>query len=167
MNYSILALGLAALLVGCEGDGSRPYVANSSDACLAQGYQYGTNSYKRCLQRTSYRQNAASPAQPWASNPPPQSQQVDQTPQFDRQGNPNFDTNGNYIGPHGVGKLVGPEDNRDLNPNLQSPTGPEGFAPGECTTNGINTQCHSSSTSRGTSSSTCTTINGETTCDSN
>jgi hypothetical protein len=42
MNYSILALGLAALLVGCEGDGSRPYVANSSDPYLSQGSQYGT-----------------------------------------------------------------------------------------------------------------------------
>jgi hypothetical protein len=119
------------------------------------------------LQRTSYRKNAASPAQPWGSNPPPQSQQVDQTPQFDQQGNPNFDTNGSYIGPHGVGKLVGPQDNPDLNPNLQSPTGPEGFAPDKYTTNRINTQCHSSSTSRGTGTSACTTINGKTTCDSN
>jgi|GEM_PF-646855 len=27
-------------------------------------------------------------------------------PQFDRNGNPNFDTDGNYIGPHGLGALV-------------------------------------------------------------
>jgi hypothetical protein len=44
--------------------------------------------------------------------------QVDNTPQFDRQGNPNFDTNGNYQGPHGLGKLVGPDDNPGQNPDL-------------------------------------------------
>ncbi|HEI8866043.1 TPA: hypothetical protein SLG40_001528 [Serratia odorifera] len=43
---------------------------------------------------------------------------LDKTPAFDRQGNPNFDADGNYQGPHGIGALVGPEDNPDLNPNL-------------------------------------------------
>lgn len=28
---------------------------------------------------------------------------IDTRPQFDRQGNPNFDTRGNYIGCHGMG----------------------------------------------------------------
>jgi hypothetical protein len=31
---------------------------------------------------------------------------VDNTPQYDRNGNPNFDTHGRYIGPHGLGALV-------------------------------------------------------------
>lgn len=33
-------------------------------------------------------------------------QKIDRTPQFDRNGNPNFDIHGNYIGPHGLGELV-------------------------------------------------------------
>lgn len=32
--------------------------------------------------------------------------QVDTSPHFDKQGNPNYDTDGNYIGCHGVGCLV-------------------------------------------------------------
>lgn len=47
-------------------------------------------------------------------------QSIDPTPQFDNQGNPNFDTHGNYQGPHGLGKLVTPDDNPDLNPALRS-----------------------------------------------
>ncbi|WP_206616855.1 MULTISPECIES: DUF3011 domain-containing protein [unclassified Mesorhizobium] len=47
-------------------------------------------------------------------------QWIDPTPQFDNQGNPNFDTHGNYQGPHGLGKLVTPDDNPDLNPALRS-----------------------------------------------
>lgn len=47
-------------------------------------------------------------------------QWVDSTPQFDNQGNPNFDTHGNYQGPHELGKLVTPDDNPDLNPALRS-----------------------------------------------
>lgn len=44
------------------------------------------------------------------------SQDVDTTPHFDRQGNPNFDVNGNYIGPHGVGALVDPPDDAVSSP---------------------------------------------------
>ncbi|WFP60534.1 MULTISPECIES: hypothetical protein [unclassified Mesorhizobium] len=33
-------------------------------------------------------------------------QWIDPTPQFDRDGNPNFDTHGNYQGCHGVGCMV-------------------------------------------------------------
>ena len=39
---------------------------------------------------------------------------VDPTPQFDKDGNPNFDTHGRYIGPHGLGSLV---DNPDVPQN--------------------------------------------------
>jgi hypothetical protein len=35
---------------------------------------------------------------------------IDTRPQFDRQGNPNFDTRGRYIGCHGVGCEVDPPD---------------------------------------------------------
>jgi hypothetical protein len=35
---------------------------------------------------------------------------IDNRPQFDRQGNPNFDTRGNYIGCHGIGCEVDPPD---------------------------------------------------------
>ena len=34
------------------------------------------------------------------------SEEIDTRPQFDRQGNPNFDTHGNYIGCHGLGCQV-------------------------------------------------------------
>lgn len=37
--------------------------------------------------------------------------QIDTRPQFDRDGNPNFDTKGNYIGCHGVGCMVDNPDN--------------------------------------------------------
>lgn len=39
--------------------------------------------------------------------------QIDTRPQFDRDGNPNFDTQGNYTGCHGVGCEV---DNPDIDP---------------------------------------------------
>lgn len=38
---------------------------------------------------------------------------VDTTPQFDRDGNPNFDVHGNYQGCHGMGCLVDNPDNPD------------------------------------------------------
>jgi hypothetical protein len=38
------------------------------------------------------------------------SQDIDPRPAFDRQGNPNFDTEGNWQGCHGVGCLVDPPD---------------------------------------------------------
>lgn len=41
-----------------------------------------------------------------------QNNSIDSTPQFDKDGNPNFDTQGNYQGCHGVGCLV---DNPDAN----------------------------------------------------
>jgi hypothetical protein len=45
---------------------------------------------------------------------PDATDEIDATPQFDRNGNPNFDTEGNYIGPHGLGALVdAPEDGID------------------------------------------------------
>lgn len=45
---------------------------------------------------------------------PDATQNIDSTPQFDRNGNPNFDTHGDYVGPHGLGALVdAPEDNND------------------------------------------------------
>jgi hypothetical protein len=38
---------------------------------------------------------------------------IDDTPQFDKQGEPNFDTHGNYQGCHGVGCLVDDPDSDD------------------------------------------------------
>ena len=40
-------------------------------------------------------------------------QAIDTRPQFDREGNPNFDTHGNYQGCHGVGCLVDNPDDSD------------------------------------------------------
>lgn len=39
------------------------------------------------------------------------SEEIDTRPQFDREGNPNFDTHGNYIGCHGLGCQVDNPDN--------------------------------------------------------
>lgn len=41
---------------------------------------------------------------------PANAAQLDQTPQFDRDGNPNFDEAGNYTGPHGLETHVEPDD---------------------------------------------------------
>ncbi|RWM24861.1 MAG: hypothetical protein E5X74_25060 [Mesorhizobium sp.] len=38
---------------------------------------------------------------------------IDDRPQFDRNGNPNFDTRGRYIGCHGLGCKVDDPDNED------------------------------------------------------
>jgi hypothetical protein len=52
-------------------------------------------------------------------------QDVDPTPQFDRNGNPNFDEHGRYIGGHGVGQLVDDPDSQeqdrsqDVDPTVQ------------------------------------------------
>ena len=44
---------------------------------------------------------------------------IDNRPQFDRQGNPNFDTRGNYIGCHGVGcEVDSPDDATSSNDDV-------------------------------------------------
>jgi hypothetical protein len=44
---------------------------------------------------------------------------IDTRPQFDRQGNPNFDTRGRYIGCHGVGCAVDqPDDSTSSNDDV-------------------------------------------------
>lgn len=99
---------------------------------------------------------AAATAQPASATPP----------QFDRQGNPNYDSSGNYIGPHGVGQMVGPDDNPDRNPQLSStmPSAAD-FPAGSCTTTPMGTQCRSSTTTTSSSSASCVTIGGTTRCD--
>lgn len=99
----------------------------------------------------------ATPAvQPAGTTPPP----------FDKQGNANYDASGNYIGPHGVGQLVGPGDNPDRNPDLSTAmSSASDFPAGSCTTTPMGTRCQSSTTSSSSSSASCVTAaDGTTRC---
>ena len=50
--------------------------------------------------------NRGGPPEPGQTTFQSSDQEIDTRPQFDRDGNPNFDTEGNYQGCHGVGCLV-------------------------------------------------------------
>lgn len=135
-------------------------LAADRQQCAGFGYAEGTDAFAQCMQtasmhRDEVRLKKAALAQQQAQFDKIQDQQAkaaasapDPIPQFDKNGNPNFDANGNYVGPHGTGALV---DNPDAGQGTE-------FPPGSCKTVGGTTTCETSS------SSSCTTMNGVTTC---
>ncbi|WP_442580073.1 DUF3011 domain-containing protein [Mesorhizobium sp. ASY16-5R] len=79
---------LGALVEGMASDKHRQHAHTTSNYRYNDGYNgcHGTG----CL----------------VDNPDAGDQTVDNTPQFDREGEPNFDVHGNYQGCHGAGCLV-------------------------------------------------------------
>lgn len=74
------------------------------ETCSGYGFSEGTDAFATCMMRLD-RDRARSLSQ----NDPPRGnggRPIDSRPQFDKNGNPNFNTQGDYIGCHGLGCLV-------------------------------------------------------------
>ncbi|TIN22094.1 MAG: hypothetical protein E5Y31_19065 [Mesorhizobium sp.] len=177
MKYRISAVCLLLALSGCVSPEQQRAkdLAGDRQQCSNYGFAQGSSDFANCMQtaamhRDAMNQRKAALAQQQSQfdqaqkdKAAAQSQKVDNIAKFDKQGNPNFDANGNYIGPHGVGTLVGPDDNPDNKPGSDDnfPSAKD-FPAGSCTNVGGSTKCASHTTS--SSNSDCTTINGVTNC---
>lgn len=114
-----LLLVLAPLaLAGCvSADDQR---AADQNKCASYGYEPGTDRFADCMmtqdnqrandqQRTMdslERQDRRDRQRMRDFESSAGSSLIDTRPQFDKDGNPNFDTQGNYIGCHGIGCQV-------------------------------------------------------------
>lgn len=93
------------LLAGC-GDIEQINSDTDRDQCRTYGFTEGTDAFAQCMMRMDQRR-ARSVGIGVPPGPPPRNRDtIDSRPQFDRYGNPNFDTRGNYIGCHGIGCMV-------------------------------------------------------------
>ena len=120
MRVLMLAGLLVLPLAACDLD--KMVADGDRDTCRGYGFQPGTDAFANCMQNAAIHrddqvdqemaQERADDAARKAKKKRKQQQQdaIDPTPQFDAQGNPNFDTHGNYIGGHGDGVLVDPPD---------------------------------------------------------
>jgi hypothetical protein len=86
------------------------------DTCTSFGFRPGTDAFANCMMEQSARHDDDEQraqdriyAQEQRDRERKrerrrrEERQIDTRPQFDKDGNPNFDTEGNYIGCHGVG----------------------------------------------------------------
>ncbi|TPN48230.1 MULTISPECIES: hypothetical protein [unclassified Mesorhizobium] len=125
MRYLLIAL-VPLAVAGCVS--TEDQRAADQEKCASYGYRPGSNSFADCMRdqdeqraddqrrtmndlerqdrrdrkRRNDLQSTASPSV------------IDNRPQYDKDGNPNFDTQGNYIGCHGIGCQV---DNPDADDN--------------------------------------------------
>ncbi|SMO36733.1 hypothetical protein [Paracoccus laeviglucosivorans] len=100
------------LLAGCEAMEEIEQINRDSDRATCSGYGFteGTDAFATCMMRLD-RERERSLSQ---DNDPPRRPHgdrdnggmIDPRPQFDKNGNPNFDTEGNWIGCHGIGCMV-------------------------------------------------------------
>lgn len=120
----ILLLPLAA--AGCVS--AEDQRAADQDRCSSYGYRPGTNAFADCMMSQDFkrdddqrrtmesleRQDREDRARRDALNANASSSLIDTRPQYDKDGNPNFDTEGNYIGCHGIGcEVDNPDDVTD------------------------------------------------------
>ncbi|APT55853.1 hypothetical protein RQ831_19785 [Roseomonas gilardii] len=121
-TYPVFIVALLSL-AGCGSAGEQNVL--DQQKCASYGYQAGSNRFADCMmaqdrqrgrdQRQTMdwleQQNRDAQARRDALGSGSSGGFIDTTPQFDKGGNPNFDTRGNYIGCHGIGCKV---DNPDL-----------------------------------------------------
>lgn len=94
------------------------------DNCASFGFRPGTDAFANCMMEQSARHDEDEQraqdriyAQEQRDRERKrerrrrEEQQIDTRPQFDKDGNPNFDTQGNYVGCHGAGCGVDNPDN--------------------------------------------------------
>lgn len=94
------------------------------DTCTSFGFRPGTDAFANCMMEQSARHDEDEQraqdriyAQEQRDRERKrerrrrEERQIDTRPQFDKDGNPNFDTQGNYVGCHGVGCEVDNPDN--------------------------------------------------------
>lgn len=90
--------------------------------CSSYGFEPGTDGFANCMMKRDNRradqQTDQQKTMTWLEQQDQQAQQrrqanddIDPRPAFDKNGNPNFDAQDNYIGCHGVGCMVDDPDN--------------------------------------------------------
>ncbi|MHC1551001.1 hypothetical protein [Phyllobacterium sp. K27] len=114
MRYFLIAL-VPLAVAGCVS--SEDQRAMDQDKCASYGYQQGTNRFADCMmdqdqkraddQRRTMddleRQDRRDRRRLKDLESTAGSSIIDDRPQYDKDGNPNFDTQGNYQGCHGIG----------------------------------------------------------------
>jgi hypothetical protein len=123
MRYALLAL-VPLAFAGCVS--AEDQRAMDQDKCTSYGYRPGSNRFADCMmdqdqqraddQRRTMesleRQDRKDKARRDALNS--SASVIDDRPQYDKDGNPNFDTRGNYQGCRGIGcEVDNPDDDDD------------------------------------------------------
>jgi hypothetical protein len=117
MRYILVAL-VPLVIAGCVS--SEEQQARDQDKCASYGYQQGTNRFADCMMEQDQqraddqdrtmqsleRQDQRDRKRLKDLNSTAGSSLIDNRPQYDKDGNPNFDTQGNYQGCHGIGCQV-------------------------------------------------------------
>ena len=115
-----LLLSLAA--AGCVSTEDKR--AMDTEKCSSFGFQPGTDAFATCMMRQDSQRAAdeqrsldrmeAQDRLNRDRQAAQRSDEIDTRPSFDRDGNHNFDTDGNYIGCHGIGcEVDNPDDDTD------------------------------------------------------
>lgn len=116
-RYLLIALAPLAI-AGCVS--AEDQRAMDQDKCASYGYQQGTNRFADCMMERDQqrsddrermlddleRQDQQASRRRANLNSSSSSSLIDDRPQYDKDGNPNFDTQGNYQGCHGIGCQV-------------------------------------------------------------
>ena len=125
MRYLLIAL-VPLALAGCVS--AEDQRTTDQDKCASYGYQPGTNRFADCMmgqdrqraddQRRTMddlqRQDRRDRRRQRDLESTAGSNVIDDRPQYDKDGNPNFDTKGNYQGCNGIGCQVdNPDDDGD------------------------------------------------------
>ncbi|MBB4242097.1 MULTISPECIES: hypothetical protein [Rhizobium] len=132
MKRVLIILGVVTLLASCKTAEQQRAIdmANDNKQCQAQGFAPGSQALAECMDtaaqsRAADQTRQAAAQQAWFDrndanfrnwqqkvdnsdnwSPPTRNQNIDTRPQFDKQGNPNFDAQGNYQGCHSIGCQV-------------------------------------------------------------
>lgn len=117
-------LFLPLVMAGCVS--AEDQRAMDQDRCNSFGFQLGTDAFANCMMQQSalrdedeQRSLDRIEAQERRDRERREARRandsyIDPRPSFDRDGNPNFDTEGNYIGCHGIGcEVDNPDDDTD------------------------------------------------------
>ncbi|HEY4191495.1 MAG TPA: hypothetical protein VGM46_02515 [Mesorhizobium sp.] len=113
-RYLFVAL-VPLVLAGCISDEDQRQM--DQEKCDSYGFRPGSNSFASCMmkqnerraddeQRYLDRSRADEQRKRDRRRSEKQSSYIDPTPQYDRDGNPNFDTKGGYIGCNGIGCTI-------------------------------------------------------------
>lgn len=117
LRYMLLAFPVL-LLAACVSPQEQQ--AMDQEQCSSFGFRPGTDAFANCMMQQSAqradlaeRQMEADEIADVERDRRARGDDVDPTPQYDSEGNPNFDTQGRYIGCHGIGCEVDIPDDDD------------------------------------------------------
>ena len=125
MRYVLVAL-LPLAVAGCISDEDQR--AMDQDKCASYGYRPGSSRFADCMMERDQRraddqrrtmesleaQDRKDRRRRKELEASAKASVIDDRPQYDKDGNPNFDTKGNYQGCHGIGcEVDNPDDDDD------------------------------------------------------